>query len=375
MDSGGYFTTNGDFFDYLVKLNKETGREPTFVAAMDIMLRKGLLLTAPPPVPPYHASVDREEFGKFIRALPISSDLVLNREGDPFDTDCVICESNLFPKGKDVFCFLNMPYMDRRLHFHDFFEITYLIKGSCTFLFEGETASLGMGDICITSPMAGHSLPLEPGCMALAIVVRKSTFNSLFSNLLVKQDLVSLFFRNCLYERQRANYIMLRTGTDQDLLQTAQMLTYESNITDNFSNSCSVGLLNLFLARAMRAAQAAITLYRYENYREQDFDFTLILQYIQQNYRTVTLSTLAGTFHFSETYMSKMIRRKMGQSFTEVLRSVKMNHAIDHLKNTSMKISEISEAVGYDSVDHFSRTFRRVYGVSPQQYRQKESRQ
>lgn len=35
-----------------------------------------------------------------------------------------------------------------------------------------------------------------------------------------------------------------------------------------------------------------------------------------------------------------------------------------------MKVSEIAPAVGYDSVDHFSRTFRRVYGMSPQQYKQ-----
>lgn len=38
--------------------------------------------------------------------------------------------------------------------------------------------------------------------------------------------------------------------------------------------------------------------------------------------------------------------------------------------NTPMKVSEIALAVGYDSVDHFSRTFRRVYGAPPQQYKQ-----
>lgn len=370
MDTGCFYTTIGAIFDYLVELNKKTGQEPTFVAAMDSMRRQGLLQPVPPEIPPYHASVNREEFSDFIRAMPISSNPVLGQTGDPFEKSRIIHEPNLFPKEKDVFCFLNMPYMDRRLHYHDFFEITYVVKGACTFLFEGETASLGTGDICITSPMAAHSLPLKPECLALAIVVRKSTFNSVFSNLLVSQDLVSLFFRNSLYERHRANYIMLRTGDDQDLLQTAQMLTYESNITDAYSNSCSVGLLNLFLARALRAARAAITLYHYENYREQDFDFTLILQYIQQNYRTLTLTSLADTFHFSETYMSKLIHKKMGHSFTDVLRSVKLRHAMDYLKNTSMKVNEISDAVGYDSVDHFSRTFRREYGASPQQYRQ-----
>jgi len=46
-----------------------------------------------------------------------------------------------------------------------------------------------------------------------------------------------------------------------------------------------------------------------------------------------------------------------------------MNHAVEYLLNTPMKISEIADAVGYDSVDHFSRTFRKVYGTSPLDYR------
>ena len=85
----------------------------------------------------------------------------------------------------------------------------------------------------------------------------------------------------------------------------------------------------------------------------------------------MTLSSLAKAFHFSETYLSKLIRKKMNQSFTEVLRTLKMNHAMEYLLNTSMKVSEIADAVGYDSVDHFSRTFRKVYGVPPQEYKKR----
>ena len=43
--------------------------------------------------------------------------------------------------------------------------------------------------------------------------------------------------------------------------------------------------------------------------------------------------------------------------------------AMDYLMNTPMKVSEIADAVGYDSVDHFSRTFRKIYGVPPQEYK------
>jgi YesN/AraC family two-component response regulator len=150
-----------------------------------------------------------------------------------------------------------------------------------------------------------------------------------------------------------------------------RQLIYECNVRDGYANDCAVSLLNLYLARALRAASAEVTLHHYEGYSERDFDFSLVIHYIQHNYRTVTLSSLAQAFHFSETYLSKLIHRKMGQSFTEVIRGLKMNHAMEYLTNTSMKISEIADAVGYDSVDHFSRTFRKVYGVRPQEYKKR----
>lgn len=370
MDGCKNYATIGMVYDALVEKCQLQGRTMAFPAILEDLQSRGMLYHEKPKFPEYRAGMGVEEFSEFVRALPIRADGILPHSRT-FIADPTIEETELFPPGRDVFSILNMPYMAEIPHFHNFFEITYVIKGKCSFLFEGESATLDEGDVCIVSPMSGHSLPMEPGCMAVSVVVRKSTFDSVFGNLLAKKDLLSLFFRNCLYESRRANYILLKTGNDPLTFHAMQELIYECNMQDDNANTCAVSLLNLYLARALRAANAAITLYHYEGYAERDFNFTLMLQFIQQNYRTVTLSSLAQTFHFSETYLSKLIRKRMNQSFTEVLRTLKMNHAIEFLNNTSMKISEIADAVGYDSVDHFSRTFRRVYGVAPQGYKKR----
>lgn len=362
------YATIGMVFDFLVEMHQKTGRNYAFPEALDGLRAAGRLLTAPPDFPPFYSEMDIESFHLFIRGLCIYAENILP-QAHTFMTDPTIKEAALFPENKDVFCFLNMPYMVEIPHSHNFFEITYVMKGSCTLLFEGESAVLSAGDLCIVSPGSQHSLPLEPGCLALSVVVRKSTFDASFGNLLTQKDLLSLFFRNSLYETKRANYILLKTGSDPLTFYTIQQLVYESNLMESYANDCAVSLLNLFLARAMRAARAAITLYHYQGYNQRDFDFALVLQYIQQNYRTVSLPDLARTFHFSEPYLSKLIRRNLNQNFTDVLRTLKMNHAMEYLLNTSMKISEIADAVGYDSVDHFTRTFRRVYGSAPSEYR------
>lgn len=368
MGTDKSYATIGMVYDFLVEKCQNAGRTMSFPEALEGLRASGTLLKTFPDTPTFHSGMTLEEFQQYLRGLCIYADPILPQAAT-YMVDPTIEEQELFPNGKDVFCFVNMPYMVDIPHFHNFFEITYVLKGQCTFLFEGESATLKEGDLCIVSPLSGHSLPLEPGCLALSIVVRKSTFDSVFGNLLAKKDLLSLFFRNSLYETRRANYILLNTGNDPTPFYAAQELAYECNLVEDNANTCAVSLLNLYLARALRAASATVTLRHYEGYSEQDFNFTLVLQYIQQNYRTVTLSSLAKAFHFSETYLSKLIRKKMNQSFTEVLRTLKMNHALEYLMNTSMKISEIADAVGYDSVDHFSRTFRKIYGVPPQEYK------
>lgn len=371
MESKRYATI-GMVYDFLVKMHQKTGQDYAFPEAIAALESEGVLLHTPPPSPPFHSDMDMDEFVSFIRGLTIDSDPILP-QAPTYMANPFIEEVVLFPEGKDVFCLLNMPHMVKLPHTHNFFELTYVLKGSCTFLFEGESATLSAGDLCIVSPGSQHSLPLEPGCIALSAVVRRSTFDSLFGNLLTQKDLISLFFRNSLYETKRANYILLKTDNDPLTFHTLQQLTYEAYDANDYANDCAVSLLNLFLARALRSATSPATLHHYEGYSERNFDFALVLQYIQQNYRTVTLSSLAKTFHFSEAYLSKLIRKNLNQSFTDILRTLKLNRAMDYLLNTPMKISEIAEAVGYDSVDHFTRTFRHIYGAPPTEYRRSHS--
>lgn len=368
MCSGNSYGTIGMVYDYLEENHRKFGGSYTFPAALEGLRAEGKLLGRRPEFPPFYSGMDVGAFQAFVRGLCVYADAILP-QASTFLFSPTIEEATLFPQGKDVFCVLNMPHMTEISHSHDFFEITYIVEGSCTFSFEGESAALFAGDLCIVSPGSAHCLPVEPGCMALSVVVRRSTFDSIFGNLLTQKDLLSLFFRSSLYGSRRANYLLLKTGQDLMTRHTLQELTYECNLVDDYANDSAVSLLNLFLARALRAASAAVTLHHYEGFGQREFDFTLILQYIQQNYRTVTLSALAGAFHFSEAYLSKLIRKKLNRSFTEILRGLKMNHARDYLLHTTMKISEIAETVGYDSVDHFTRTFRRVYGMPPTEYR------
>lgn len=52
-----------------------------------------------------------------------------------------------------------------------------------------------------------------------------------------------------------------------------------------------------------------------------------------------------------------------------MIQTLKLNKAIELLSSTDLKIRDISDAIGYENDTHFIRTFKKVYGISPNQYR------
>ena len=101
----------------------------------------------------------------------------------------------------------------------------------------------------------------------------------------------------------------------------------------------------------------------------QDDRLISILNYIQSNYKTVTLEDVAGEFHLSEPYISKYIKDKSGKTFGEHVAYSRMKKAKVLLKNGSMTVENIAYAVGYQNVEHFTRTFKKMFDMTPVQYR------
>ena len=362
------YTTVGSVQECVENYHRRARTCISFPAALDALYRAGALTERHGSYPPFFECDTAEEFDTMIKALPVNATAILNTVGQ-FIQQALIKEGSMFSWEKDVFAFKHLPYMDETPHSHDYFEITYLYSGSCRLLFDGESIQLTEGEMCIIPPMSPHNQPMDPSCLAIGISVRSSTFDSIFGALLTNKDLVSSFFRKSLYGTNQANYLRLKTELQPEIRRLLQQLVYECNSEDPYANISAVCLLNLLLAQTMRLYSNTITMYRMDDNMLNRGEFTLILQYIQQNYRTVTLASLAEAFHYNETYLCKVIQKNIGKSFNAIVRSLKMARAQEYLTNTHLKVFEIAQLIGYDSVDHFSRTFSKVYGTSPQEYR------
>ena len=99
-----------------------------------------------------------------------------------------------------------------------------------------------------------------------------------------------------------------------------------------------------------------------------------IIQYIQDNYRDVTLSTVAKRYHYSNEYTSRLIKDLMGMTYTEIVRTVRIERSQDFLTNTTMTVANIAEAIGYDTPEHYIRQFKKHTGITPSAFRKQAAK-
>ena len=96
-----------------------------------------------------------------------------------------------------------------------------------------------------------------------------------------------------------------------------------------------------------------------------------VLQYIYNHIESDLKRTdIAREVFLNPDYMSRMFKKEMGVSLKEFIITEKMKLAKSLIKSTKLPISTIAMRVGYRNFSHFSQTYKRVMGMTPEEDRQ-----
>ncbi|MDR0896690.1 MAG: helix-turn-helix domain-containing protein [Oscillospiraceae bacterium] len=94
------------------------------------------------------------------------------------------------------------------------------------------------------------------------------------------------------------------------------------------------------------------------------------MRYIAEHYASsLPLEAVAGALFINKNYLSDLFSKKLGMTFTHYKNAVRIRHAKQLMDQGVTSLTEISATVGFDSPSRFSKVFRQLEGVSPQQYR------
>lgn len=98
-------------------------------------------------------------------------------------------------------------------------------------------------------------------------------------------------------------------------------------------------------------------------------------RYLEEHYgdSMLSISDMAEDFGFSESYFSVLFKDTLGEPYSSYLEKLRLSKAGELLQSSEASIEEVSQMVGYNNSTTFRRAFKRVKGLSPQQYRNQKA--
>lgn len=243
----------------------------------------------------------------------------------------------------------------KNAHFHDCHQILLIVKGSVTVCVNGTNICAQAGDVAIFSRYENHSVHVQSQKYERyvlhvdpAVVSRKSPVYSLLT------DRPSGF----------CNVIDVSQCADE-IASLFCRLIEEYNRETVLSDEMQQLLFK----------QLLITIYRCTDLRANHIHDDLVADLKQQFERRFrdrfSLSALAKQYNVSVSALSHRFRAATGVPVMEYLQSCRMANAKQMLAETELGIGQIVERCGFSDSSNFSRTFKRLNGISPSAFRKK----
>ena len=138
---------------------------------------------------------------------------------------------------------------------------------------------------------------------------------------------------------------------------------------NNRINQTTMGLIFLYLVDSVQYVEM-----RVPNQYENMISMTT-LDYIEQKYKTATLTELCELLHLPMHVLSKMIKKSTGFNFKELLLRNRLNKSVELMCDTDLAISDIIAAVGYENNSYFHRVFKERYHKTPRAFREENRQQ
>ncbi len=250
-------------------------------------------------------------------------------------------------------------------HTHDYVEVVYMCEGSTTHYVDGKQITLSQGELLLLGQSARHEI-LKAGenDVAVNFIVLPQFFGDTLMALGDEETPLKRFLIDCLCgnkEGYNCLYYKVSGVFEIQNLMDNLLLTVMGD-APNKRKLLGMTMALLFLSLRTHT-ESLIT-----ESREQAAIFKL-LDYIETNYVLGSLTEAARELHYDLSWLSREVVRKTGKTYTQLVQEKRLSQAAYLLKNTRLKVSDISVSVGYENISYFHRIFASNFGMSPREYR------
>lgn len=250
---------------------------------------------------------------------------------------------------------------DNIFHFHNFYEIFYILEGSITHVLNNVTRTLQPGDIVFLNQTDVHSFLRSPGntCKHRDIIVQTDFFDAIL-------DFMGENFHDAYKQNRLPKIISLSMNRIEDYENRIVNTILSSHIDSEYKTSAykalCVSLLNCLLEQDRQQS---------EDYYPKWFQ-ELLGRFQMNDFLLAGLDTIIEPFHFSKSYLCRAFKHYMGCTMTDYLNDIRLQHAAFQLQYTDETILSICNSIGFSSISYFNTIFHRKYGMTPSTFRKQQ---
>lgn len=292
------------------------------------------------------------------------------------ETDFVIDSRKMLADGKLIDIRPHTRFVHFPAHKHNYIEMIYMCCGSTTHIINNNIhLTLNSGELLLLNPNATQEiLPAGIDDIAVNFIVLPEFFDRVVA-MMEEDNMLRDFLIGTLKQNGRVTDYLHFQAIDilpiQNLIENLIWSLQNSQPGRRNINQTTMGLLFLHLLNH----SDQINRDEPSQY-EQHLVFT-VLKYIDNNYRSATLSEISGQLHVPAYSLSKIIKKYSGHTFKQLLQVKRLNQSAYLLSKTVLSVEDIIAMVGYDNTSYFHRIFKEYYYMTPRSYRlnQKETKE
>ena len=257
-------------------------------------------------------------------------------------------------------------------HRHNYVEMVYMCAGTTTHIINGSNELvLKEGDLLFLNQNVYHEiLPAGEDDLAVNFIILPEFFDRPIS-MVERENILRDFLISTLAGDTAMNdYLYIRTRgivPVENLLENMIWTILGRHPMMDTINQTSMGLLLMNLSRFANQIGRSDP-----QHEEQSLMFS-VLDYIEHHYQNGTLAEISELSHLPTYQVSRMLKKRTGKNFKELLQLRRLQQAAYLLQNTTLSIDKIIVHIGYENSSYFYRVFREKYGCSPSEYRQHPS--
>ncbi len=272
-------------------------------------------------------------------------------------------------KSLDFLEFISEKEWGHPRHKHNFFELTFILKGKGKHVLNESIINYKEGDLFFLTPKDEHEFLISETTKFGIIKFTEQLFiekTEFFSNTSWKNQVESLIF----HTNTITGNIVKNDVDRKQLFTLYELIKTEIKNTSVYSRNVLLELFGALLIIVSRNIKASfdvsdnIILSKKERIEN-------ILSYIRQNIldkEKIKIKTIAKEFNMSPNYVSVFIKKEAGISIQNYVMNTKMKITERLLKQTTLNMSEIAEKIGFVDSSHFNKTFKKYFGKNPSEY-------